>query len=245
MKFIRCFMKKLIKFFACVSFIVSLFCASLLTNFVYADKKEPRVVPTVIISYAALFDEVCSQKTSYKIEPAWKQELNNRLPQWQQLWNQEGAQLLKQAIKIVGKPFPQNNFSVPLSVCSFPSMSTPLIVNVRYSLKSFTEHPNLDDVTISTIDHELLHNYIDSFLPKETPLLIKYKSEPKMVLSHLHLFALQKATYLALGWQSKLKDVIAKDKSLPNGDYKRAWEIVNEKENYRAFIAELKSSLKK
>jgi hypothetical protein len=102
-------------------------------------------------------------------------------------------------------------------------MSAPLIVNVRYSLKSFTDHPNQDDVTISTIGHELLHNYIDSFLPEETPLLIKYKSESKMVLGHLHLFALQKATYLALGWQSKLKDVVAKDESLPNIEYKRAW----------------------
>jgi hypothetical protein len=238
-------MKNPIKFFAGVSFIVTLFYANLATDLAYAKKNDSIKIPTVRIFYAAIFDEVCSQKTSYKIEPAWKQELNNRLPQWQKLWNQEGTQLLKQAIKIVGKAFPQNNFSVPLSVCSFPSMSTPLIVNVRYSLKSFTEHPNLDDVTISTIDHELLHNYIDSFLPKETPLLIKYKSEPKMVLSHLHLFALQKATYLALGWQSKLKDVIAKDKSLPNSDYKRAWEIVNEKENYSAFIEELKSSLKK
>lgn len=241
-------MKTSVKLLICLSFFASTFCASLITNAVYAKNNEgnPSIkIPTIRIFYASLFDEVCSKKTSYKIDSSWPSELNNRLPQWQQLWNQEGTQLLKQAIKIVGKPFPQNNFSVPLSLCSFPSMSAPLIVNVRYSLKSFTDHPNLDDVTISTIDHELLHNYIDSFLPKETPLLIKYKSEPKMVLGHLHLFALQKATYLALGWQSKLKDVIAKDKSLPNSNYKRAWEIVNEKENYSEFIRELKSVPKK
>lgn len=46
--------------------------------------------------------------------------------------------------------------------------SAPLLVNVRYSLRSFTDYPNVDDVTIITIEHELFHNYIDSFLPKKT-----------------------------------------------------------------------------
>ena len=61
------------------------------------------------------------------------------------------------------------------------------------------------------------------------------------VLNHLHLFALQKATYLKLGWQNQLKDVIFKDESL-NMDYKRAWGIVNQHENYLSFIEELKSA---
>lgn len=238
-------MKESVKLFLSVSFSLCLLCVSPITNFAYAAKKEidsSIEVPTVSLFHAAMFDEICSSKTSYKINPAWDQELNNRLPQWEKLWKQEGTQLVKAAIKLIGKPFPQNNFSVPLSLCSFPSMSAPLIVNVRYSLKSFTNHPNLDDVTISTIEHELLHNYIDSFLPEETPLLIKYKSESKIVLGHLHLLALQKATYLALGWQSKLRDVIAKDERLPNSDYKRAWEIVNDKNNYSKFVAELKSA---
>lgn len=115
------------------------------------------------------------------------------------------------------------------------------MVNVRYSLGSFTKTPININVTISTIEHEILHTYIDSFLKKNTPLLQKYHNESQTVLSHLHLFALQKATYLLLGQNKILNDVIAKDDSLPNGEYKRAWEIVN-KEGYVPFIKELKAT---
>ena len=199
------------------------------------------VLPKEEIFYASIFDSVCATKTSYRIDPAWVQELADQLPDWRKLWNQEGMLLLKTTIKLIGRPFAQQNFQVSLSLCSFPSMSAPLIINTRYVLRSFTNHPIPDYVFISTIYHELLHNYIDSFLPKNTPLLIKYKNESKGVLNHLHLFALEKATYLQLGWKSKLKEIIAKDESLPNNDYKRAWEIINKKETYEDFIAELKS----
>ena len=38
-----------------------------------------------------------------------------------------------------------------------------------------------------------------------------------------------------------LEEIIKKDESLPNGDYKRAWDIINKKENYLDFISELKA----
>lgn len=196
--------------------------------------------PTVTLIYASIFDPICSTKTSYKIDPVWIEELNSRITQWQKLWDQEGSVLLKTSEKLIGKPFPQNHFYVPLTLCTFPSMSTPLMVNVRYSLNSFIVHPIKSNTTISIIEHEVLHVYIDSFLPKKTPLLIKYKNESQTVLNHLHLFALQKATYLILGWNTRLHDIITKDDRLPNPDYKRAWEIVKQ-EGYAPFIAELKS----
>ncbi len=105
-------------------------------------------------------------------------------------------------------------------------MSAPLIVNARYALRNFTPHPISKSVFISTIYHELLHNYIDSFLPKKT---------------QRGLLALEKVVYLQLGWDATLKQVIEKDESLPNKDYKRAWEIINKKENNENFMAELKS----
>ena len=198
-------------------------------------------LPTVQLKYAYLFDPVCASKNSYQIDPKLIKELNNQIPVWQNSWNQEGSLLLKTAMKIIGKPFPQNHYTVPLSICNFPSMSEPLMVNVRYSLSSFTQNPIDINVTISTIEHEILHTYIDSFFPKNTPLLNKYHNESQTVLNHLHLFALQKATYLLLGQDKILKDVIAKDSNLPNSEYKRAWEIIN-KEGYVQFINELKSA---
>lgn len=197
-------------------------------------------IPTETFIYASTFDNVCSIKTSYKIDPSWEKELTNQLPRWKKLWNQEGILLLKTTIALTNRVFAQKDFQVSLSLCSFPSMSLPLIINARYALRSFTEHPIPDYVFISTIYHELLHNYIESILPDKTPLLEKYQSESKGVLNHLHLLALEKAVYLHLNWKSKLKEIIAKDESLPNKDYKRAWEIINKKENYADFIAELK-----
>lgn len=198
-------------------------------------------LPKVSLFYADMFDNICVIKTTYKIDQSWQNELNNELFHWRILWNDEGMVLLNETMKITGKPFPQQNFQVALSLCSFPSMSAPLIINARYALHCFTAHPIPDYVFISTIYHEILHNYIDSFLPKNTPLLVEYKNESTGVLNHLHLFALEKAVYLQLGWKSKLNAIIAKDESLPNKDYKRTWEIINKDETYNEFIVELKN----
>lgn len=199
--------------------------------------------PKVTLSYAEIFDPVCTVKTGYEINPVWVRELKEKLPQWETLWNKEGNVLLKKTSQLISRPFNQKDFQVSLSLCSFPSMSAPLIINSRYALQSFTDHPIKNYVLINTIYHELLHNYIDSFLLKNTPLLKKYKAESKGVLNHIHLFALEKAVYLNLGWEFKLTEIIKKDENLPNGEYKRAWEIVNKKENYLDFISELKNTV--
>lgn len=218
--------------------------ALLLTNFANAREAQTLPIsqsPKVVIFYASMFDTVCTSKTAYKIESSWVKDLKNNLPSWRDTWDKEGALLLNTTVKLVGRTFEQKDFQISLSLCSFPSMSAPLIVNARYALGNFTPHPIPKSVFISTIYHELLHNYIDSFLPKNTPLLIKYKNESQGVLSHLHLLALEKDAYLQLGWDATLKQVIEKDESLPNKDYKRAWEIINKKENSESFIRELRS----
>ena len=196
-------------------------------------------IPTVSIEYGAMFDFVCSEKSSYKIDPRWVQELEGRLPALRREWEAEGRQLLKMAAKISGRPFIQKELAVTLTLCSFPSMGQPLLVNARYTMKTFVENPNTDQVFLSTIFHEILHAYLDGF-KQETPLIKKYRMESEGVKSHLHLLALQKAVYLKLGRNAVLKDVIAKDQSLPRPDYKRAWEIVNGPEGYESFIHELK-----
>ena len=105
-------------------------------------------VPEVIIQYAATYDDVCSKKCSYAIDLAWKQELIKHLPQWRKLWNEEGSLLLKTSMRLIGKPFREQSFKVALSLCSFPSISFPLIVNARFALQSFTANPISDSVFI-------------------------------------------------------------------------------------------------
>lgn len=55
--------------------------------------------PSVQLNYAYLFDPVCSKNSSYRIDPKIVKELNNRLPDWQSNWNQEGNLLLKNSNK--------------------------------------------------------------------------------------------------------------------------------------------------
>jgi len=110
---------------------------------------------------------------------------------------------------------------------------------MRYSLNSFVQPSLSQAVTISIIFHEILHRYLKDRIPANSSLLLKYKNEDETVLSHLHLFAIQKAVYLALGERDILSDVIKKDDLLPNSSYARTWEIVNSLEDYRSFLKEL------
>lgn len=202
--------------------------------------KASASVPSVTLSYAAEFDQACAQQTKYQISPAWVSELQGRLPEITAAWAKDGPTLLRSSAEIVGKQFQEKQMWVSLSVCSLPSIADPLLINMRFSLKSFTPTPLTEDVTVSIIFHEILHRYLLGRIPANSPLLLKYKGEDGTVKDHLHLLALQKAVYLKLGRLPTLQRVIEKDQELPNKAYTRAWEIVNSRENYQSFLAELR-----
>jgi len=92
---------------------------------------------------------------------------------------------------------------------------------------------------VDTLFHELLHNYLDAYPIRDSALLERYASEPARVRNHLHLLALEKAVLIELGESEALEDVIDIDSQLPNGYYKRAWEIVNSNnDEYLKYVAE-------
>jgi hypothetical protein len=196
--------------------------------------------PAVELSYSELFDRVCAQRTNYQIQPSWVEEAKQRLPEFAAEWRRSGVSLLRATEQIVGRDFTQKEFRVTLSVCSLPSIADPLLVNIRFSLKSFASANLSTDVTISTIFHEILHHYLSDKIRESSKLLAKYRAEDETVRSHLHLFGLQKAVYLTLRLSDTLRRVIAKDDALPNQSYRRTWEIVDDLENAQAFVAELR-----
>lgn len=196
-------------------------------------------VPNVTLTYAEMFDFTCSKLTGYTIDPQWVEELESRLPELQSKWDESGMELLEAVETVVGKPFKESEFAASLSVCSFPSMSEPLLINMRYSLASFVSNPLPVDVSIGIIFHEILHHYLKSKISSESLLLKKYSNEDETVLSHLHLFALQKSIYLKLNQSDILQALIKRDESLPNKSYARAWEIVNDREDFQDFVKEL------
>jgi hypothetical protein len=169
-------------------------------------------LPAVQLAYADGFDAVCSQQTHYAIKPEWVAEVNAGLPEFTANWRRDGDRLLRATDELVGKQFRDKQFIVALSVCSFPSMSDPLLVNVRFSLKSFTADSLSPDVTTSIILHEILHHYVSDKTRHDSTLLSKYRDEDETVRSHLHLLALMNAAYARLGQTDTLARVIEKDK---------------------------------
>jgi hypothetical protein len=95
---------------------------------------------------------------------------------------------------------------------------------------------------IGVLYHEILHEFVDDNLPRQSLLLAQHQDEASRVRDHLHLLALQKAVYLELGTKDELTEVIEMDGQLPGGFYKRAWQVVNQRnDDYLKYVEELKS----
>jgi hypothetical protein len=201
--------------------------------------------PSVTISYSPSLDAVCAFVGGYQIKEAWKQELSEKLTSFDDMWARIGAQLLSTTEKITGKHFADQNISARLTLCDFPSRSflSGVSVNMRYALSSFAENPVPMRYKIGVLYHEILHKFLDDHMPAQSALLARHRDEPPRVREHLHLLALQKAVYLALGMTNELAEVIDIDGQLPDGLYKRAWEIVNqENDAYLGYVDELKGA---
>ncbi len=197
----------------------------------------------VIIEYNSDLDESCSNAKNYKIKDSWKKELKVKQSQLIKEWSNYGGKLLLETEGIVGNEFNRAFVTANLALCNTPSRSFPLTINMRYSLSTFTNNPVSIDVKVGTLYHELLHPYIINNLRTNSLLLTLYNKEPQRVKDHIHLLALLKAVYLNIGLADKLSTIIEADNSLPNGFYKRAWEIVNSNPSYYLeFVGELQKT---
>lgn len=196
--------------------------------------------PLVRLDYGFVpFDRTCSKITDSEIKEEWIAELQKRLPEFQKLWDTEGPRIMETIIEETGVRFEQREMQVTLTLCKFPSMSHPLLVNARRFLNSFSdEKPRPLFMFTALVVHELLHNYSYNIL-ENAPLRQKYSQEPFSVQSHIYLMALMKMAYLKLGLESELAAIIENNVRY-GGVYKRAWEIVNDIEGYQAFVDEIK-----
>lgn len=196
--------------------------------------------PKVRFDYGFVpFDRACSKATGKEIPQEQIAELESRLASFQEHWDEEGPRLLEATIAATGKPFIQQHLTAVMSLCDFPSMSHPLLLNMRRFLNSGPEDPPRSKSSfLSLVFHELLHIYVTETLEK-SPLIEKYADEPGSVKSHMHLMAIMKKVYLQLGLEDELAELVAKDAGRPI--YARSWQIVNELEGYQPFVDELKA----
>ncbi len=187
------------------------------------------------------FDLFCEQWRNTKIEQSWKEEIESKIAAYQEFWNKEAPLLLEAVVSEVGKPFQRKEMLAVLTLCPISSMSTPLVIGIGRFLDGPTQgNPRPVFLFSAELFHELLHTYIRPFPPPNSKLMEKYKNEPILVQTHLHLMAVMKQVYLKLGRSEQLKEIIARDGAAPNPAYRRAWQIVNDIEGHQAFVAELR-----
>ncbi len=202
--------------------------------------------PRLFFKTAQVFDLECSRRTGAALEESQQRELHQRLPEFQKEWDERSRTLNPLSEAAAGLKFSRKEYSVALTVCPWTPMGDPVfIVSARPYLRSAQRPlavPAGMPVFVSMVHHELLHELVGNIFEEEfglrSKMLLKYKAENVNVLVHLHLLAIQKATYDALGDRGLLAATDSLYKDLIGGDYKRAWEIVL-LEGTEAFTSEL------
>lgn len=216
-------------FLICVAFFLS-------SAFVSYDAKYPTI--RFVYSFVP-FDRACSEQAAYDIKQEWVEEMEGRVGFFQEYWDREGPRLLETIISEIGKPFQQREMIATITLCNFPSMSQPLLINLRRYLATATDNnPRPMYKFIGLVTHELLHTYVNDHLVN-SELLKKYEKETFSVQNHLHLMAVLKMAYLKSDCERELNEVIKLDCEI-GPIYARAWEIVNDIEGYEPFVNELK-----
>lgn len=223
----------IVQYFKSVGFRVGLLAA--FTSSVHAAP------PTITVAYSRTFDSVCSFFQGYEIKDEWRFELESSQREFENLWNVMGPKLIETTEQITKKKFPAESLTARLTLCNLPSQSYfGISINMRYTLKSFTATPVPMAYKVNTLFHELLHKYFAANPVENSALLEQYASEPERTRNHLHLLALQKAVLLNLNETEMLKHQISIDSQLPEGYYRRAWEIVNATDTeYLKYVAEI------
>jgi hypothetical protein len=194
--------------------------------------------PRVDFEYSDIWARVCGELSGQEIGAEQEAAARALTAELAVLWADNEKALLGTAIEIVGAPFPARELHAVVSVCRTPSMSKPLVLNVRPWLEGGAAPPLDRAVLVATVFHESLHWYVHARVPRASPLLAKYAGEDLLVRNHLHLLALLKRVYEKLGRSRELALVVDADRRLPRPAYKRAWEIVNA-EGAGPFVSEL------
>lgn len=195
----------------------------------------------VQVEHARAFDAACSLLRRYKVEAAWRADLEARLPAMRALWASEGRPILERAFELSGRRL-HGHRTVRATLCDLPSSSLlGTSVNMRHALPSFTQRPVPLRYKIAIIDHELLHELLEDVKLEDGGMLALHAAEPPRVRSHLHLFALLKAAMLDVGEGTALLEMQRIDAGLPEPAYGRAWQLVNRSPyEYLAYVEEIK-----
>lgn len=199
-------------------------------------------LPKVDIVYppgGSLLDRFCKSDLGMAVDQAKIQEAVQRRGQFQEQWNIEGPSYMNTALTEIGLEFPYREVQATLTVCLPASTSVPLVVDVKPFLHSAAKSDPAWEFS-EIVFHELMHLYVSPVF-RTSVLTQKYRNEPPTTKYHLHVMAVEKLVLLKLNRADQLKVIDHDYRSGPDPAYKRAWEIVNDIENYQRFIDELRA----
>lgn len=208
------------------------------------------VTPQLFIQPSPIFDIFC-QQTNFKIDSDLQAklqvELTEKINLFQNEWDKVVISIIPGSEISSGRKFSRKEYSVALSVCGWIPMGDPVfIINAlpflgESRISRGFQLPMSMDAFISMTHHELLHSLVDNIFNENfwntSPLLQKYNQEPYNVIVHLHLMAIQKATYEKLNNKSLLTETDKLYRYI-GGDYQRSWEIINA-EGTEKFLKEI------
>jgi hypothetical protein len=214
-----------------------------------ADTEKKSQSTAFFLKKGDILDLQLSRFGGYEIPQGVIDELDARLGGFQESWDNAVNQgLLDLSTNLSKRSFERKEYIIWASLARLIPMGRPLIINMNPYLKNGTNAgTTLSDLAfVSMTHHEVLHFLVEniegSVLFSMSALARKYQKEPENVLVHLHLMALQKATYLKMADIGK--KLIIETENLYNsvirGEYQRAWQIV-EIEGHQKFLDELTS----
>lgn len=193
--------------------------------------------PKITFEHASIIDNLVCPFES-------RADIDKEIPRLQKLWDEKGPKLLQKASELLNSGFGYQEDVTGLFLCSkIPSWAKPRIISVWQYMPSTPANLRWQDLEfVDVVFHEHLHMLINRQLDwkLKSKLLHKYKDEEFFTKIHIHLYGVQKKTYLELGMRSEWEQVVKRNKTFP-ASYQRAIQIV-ELEGTKDIIAEVKSN---
>lgn len=153
--------------------------------FTITTKAQDISYPKLFFHHGWLFDKNCEFLSKQTHDPAWNDELKNRTHEFANLWKKNASDLIGQVTTHFQKGYKRKELDATLSVCQTPSISQPLVLNVRPYLKTaMKDQPVRPDFAfVDLVFHELLHTWIVENIKRPTPLEKNTQMNPELYLT--------------------------------------------------------------
>jgi len=194
------------------------------------------IIPKIVFKYSSIYDFHWQEWFNFKYgninNRIEAQYIRNYIHKIDKIWGKDEKIILKEFAKITNLKWGAKTISCYIVSKCIP-ISDPLTMQPYHT----------DDRFIDVLIHELIHQL---FVQKDNIKSVKralkyleeeYVGEAKKTIIHVPLYAIHKHIYLKLYNEARLKRDIKLSNNFP--EYKRAWEIVQEK-GYKEIFKMLK-----